>query len=278
MDFVKLSDEQRQFFDDEGYLVVEHVLDQKEIDRFVCACDEVMESYGGNGQSMKQTRAGMVENPVFQPLIAHSRTVPLVIQLLSPDIHLQNTAILYKEPEDPETAEPVRAWHRDIGITQEIGHVHQPRIGIKVCYCLTDFSGPDSGITRFSRHSHLLNGPLGIPKGEVDPKNVVEPICKAGDVLFFENRIFHTKSPNLSNRTSKAIIYGYSYHWMRNGYYLESFDDEVVDRLSDVEKQLLDIKLSDNPNGRARPNSYPLADWAEKYRVVPETIPWTVEV
>ena len=278
MDFVKLTQEQMQFFDDEGYLVVEDVLSQDEVESYTEACDAVMADYNARNQMMKQTRAGMVEMQVFQPLIAHSSTVPLVIQLLSPDIHLQNTAILYKEPEDPGSSEPVRAWHRDIGITQEMGHAHQPRIGIKVCYCLTDFPGPDSGMTRFSRHSHLLNKPLGIPRGEIDPPNVVQPVCKAGDAVFFENRIFHTKSPNLSDHTSKAIIFGYSYHWMRNGYYIEDLDAAVVGHLSDIEKQLLDIRLSDNPNYRARPNSYSLTDWAEKHDVVPGTVPFTVEI
>jgi len=278
MDFVKLSDEQRAFFDAEGYLVVEDVLGAEEIVRLTDACDAMMASYDDKGRAYKQFRDGIVEAPVFRSLIAHSGTVPLVIQLLSPDIHLQNTAIIYKDPEDAETTEPMRSWHRDIGITQEIGHAYQPRVGIKVCYCLTDFPGPDSGITRFARRSHVLNEPLGIPRGEVDPPEVVQPVCKAGDALFFENRIFHTKSPNLSDRTSRVVIFGYSYSWIRNGFYLGNLDDDVIADLSDIEKQLLDVPLSDNPNLSARPNTYPLTDWAEEHGVTPEQVPWTVEV
>ncbi len=278
MDFVKLRDEQRRFFDEEGYLVVKRFLGTEEIARLTEVCDEMMATYDDKGRAYKQFRPGIVEEPVFRSLIAHSRTVPLVIQLLSPDIHLQNTAIIYKDPEDAETAEPTRTWHRDIGITQELGHAHQPRVGIKVCYCLTDFPKPDSGMTRFARRSHVLNNPLGIPKGEVDPPEVVQPVCKAGDALFFENRIFHTKSPNLSHRTAKVVIYGYSYNWIRNGFYLENLDDDVVADLDDIEKQLLDVKLSDNPNWRARPNTYPIADWAKEHGVAPEQVPWVVEV
>ncbi|MCE2435132.1 MAG: hypothetical protein J4F29_19755, partial [Candidatus Latescibacteria bacterium] len=96
MDFVKLSDEQREFFDVEGYLVVENVLGAEEIARLTEACDEMMASYDDRGRAYKQFRDGIVEVPVFRSLIAHSGTVPLVIQLLSPDIHLQNTAIIYK--------------------------------------------------------------------------------------------------------------------------------------------------------------------------------------
>ena len=42
MDFVKLSDEQREFFDAEGYLVVENVLGAEEVARLTEACDEMM--------------------------------------------------------------------------------------------------------------------------------------------------------------------------------------------------------------------------------------------
>ena len=37
----------------------------------------------------------------------------------------------------------------------------------------------------------------------------------AGDVLVFENRIFHTAAPNLSDRVSKVLLYGYAYRWMK---------------------------------------------------------------
>ncbi len=106
----------------------------------------------------------------------------------------------------------------------------------------------------------------------------VARLTEAGDALFFENRIFHTKSPNLSHRMSRVVIYGYSYNWIQNGFYLENLDNDVVADLTDIEKQLLDVQLSDNPNGRARSNTYPLTDWAEEHGVTPEQIPWTVEV
>ena len=253
MQFAELTGDQRQFFDDEGYLVVEKALGTDQIAELTEVCDRIMEAYGNGGKPIKQLRAGLIEEPAFRNLIAHSTTVPLVVQLLNPNIHVQNTAIIYKYPEDAQTAEPVRAWHRDIGITRDIGHVNQPRIGIKVCYCLTDFLEPESGITRFSPQSHLTSEPLGIPGGEVDPLEVLQPECKTGDALFFENRIFHTKAPNLTNRTSKVIMVGYSYSWMRNGYYLEDLDHDVISCLDPIERQLLDVK--ENENWAAAPNS-----------------------
>ena len=44
----------------------------------------MMAPYDDRGRAYKQFRDGIVEEPVFRSLIAHSGTVPLVIQLLSP--------------------------------------------------------------------------------------------------------------------------------------------------------------------------------------------------
>mgnify|MGYP003694531573 CR=1 FL=1 len=68
-----------------------------------------------------------------------------------------------------------------------------------------------------ARGTHLRNEPLAIAKGAVDPLGV--EVCdlklNAGDALFFENRIFHTAAPNLSDRVSKVLMYGYAYRWMK---------------------------------------------------------------
>ena len=143
-----------------------------------------------------------------------SLTVPLVVQLLSPNIHLHTTAIIFKYPQANEEEAPYRVWHRDIGITEDLGHEGIVRAGIKVGYCLTDFPAPESGFTKFVPGSHLLQTPLPIPRGQVDPESAVDLCLNAGDAFLFENRIFHTAAPNLSQRTSKVVIFGYSYRWM----------------------------------------------------------------
>ena len=75
----------------------------------------------------------------------HATTVPLVVQLLGPNIHLHSTTLLYKRPESPDIPAFRRGWHRDIRIPKDLGHKQLPRVGIKICYCLTDFFQPNSG-------------------------------------------------------------------------------------------------------------------------------------
>ncbi len=48
----------------------------------------------------------------------------------------------------------------------------------------------------------------------LDCDKPVDLCLSAGDAFLFENRVFHATAPNLSQRTSKVVIMGYSYRWM----------------------------------------------------------------
>ena len=151
MEFVELAEEQRRFFDDNGYIVVPDVLSSEEVEQLTQASDRIVESCNSDGPYV-QIRPGIVEEPAFHPLLACSPTIPLLVQLLSPNIHLHTTAIIYKFPQITDDEETIkqRGWHRDIGITEDLGHNNLIRAGIKVGYCLTDFHQPHSGCTMFA--------------------------------------------------------------------------------------------------------------------------------
>ena len=269
MDLVKLTGAQRQFFDDNGYLVVPDVLSTEMIDKLTQVSDRLIESFDANGAYV-QRRPGIVQEPDFHPLLTQSPTVPLVAQLLSPNIQLHTTAIIYKfpEPADEEVVNQ-RGWHRDSGLAVDLRHKNVPRVSIKVGYCLTDFKQSHSGFTLFASGSHLIDTPLPIPKGEVDPVGTIELCLNAGDAFLFENRLFHTSAPNLTDRVSKVIIFGYAYRWMGGSHKAMSLvqpDDAVLAQVDDVAKQLLGA-TSDG-----------LIDWAKQHDVFPEPTPWVMEI
>ena len=269
MDLVKLTEAQRQFFDDNGYLVVPDVLSTEMVDKLTQVSDRLIESFDANGAYV-QRRPGIVQEPDFHPLLTQSPTVPLVAQLLSPNIQLHTTAIIYKfpEPADEEVVNQ-RGWHRDSGLAVDLRHKNVPRVSIKVGYCLTDFKQSHSGFTLFASGSHLIDTPLPIPKGEVDPVGTIELCLNAGDAFLFENRLFHTSAPNLTDRVSKVIIFGYAYCWMGGSHKAMSLvqpDDAVLAQVDDVAKQLLGA-TSDG-----------LIDWAKQHDVFPEPTPWVMEI
>ncbi len=209
MDFVRLTEEQRQTFDRDGYLIV----------------------------------------PQATKLATNSSTVSLIVQLLGPNIHITNTSLIYKHPQSSMTSEP-RNWHRDVGVHLDVGHQICPRVGLKVGYCLTDFTEPNSGATLFVRESNNLAEPLAIPAGQIDPPAYDEPMLRAGDAFLFESRIYHAPALNFTNRIAKVVIYGYHYRWIKPDYYLRYHndrlqpDDDLTEKLDDIGRQLLNGNFS----------------------------------
>ena len=281
MDFVPLTKEQRDSFDDDGFLVVRDVLDKQTVEQLVEAGDRRARAFLNKPVLLEKEeynhldlRPGLLKEKAFFSLMTQSPTVPLVVQLLSPNIHLHSLTLIYKRPVNPAGAPFRRGWHRDIRMPKDLGNRDLPRVGIKICYCLTDFHKPNSGMTLFARKTHLSPEALKIPKGKIDPEGV--EVCdlklNAGDAVLFENRIFHTAAPNRSDRTSKVLIYGYAYRWMKPEVYLETPDEALLQKADPIERQLL--------GGYRDVDTVPwaLQRWAKTHGVEPETVPWTVDV
>lgn len=280
MDFVQLKPEQREAFDRDGFLVLRDAVDAETLANLIEAGDRLAESFLLKPQVHNRPeynhidlRPGLLREPALLALVTHPTTVPLIVQLLSPNIHLHSTALIYKRPESPDTPSFRRGWHRDIRIPKDLGHGNLPRVGIKICYCLTDFHQSDCGMTLMARGSHLRTKPLVIKKGEIDPAD--EEVCdlklNAGDALLFENRIFHTAAPNRSNRTSRVLMYGYAYRWMKPEVYLENPTRQHLEKSDPVMYQLLGgYRDVDTP-------AWALQSWAKRHNVLPKPVPWEVE-
>jgi ectoine hydroxylase-related dioxygenase (phytanoyl-CoA dioxygenase family) len=281
VDFTPLKPEQRRSFEEDGFLVVRNALDRDTVERLVNAGDRLAAAFLNKAEVPSRPehnhldlRPGLLKEKALFDLVSNSSTVPLVVQLLSPNIHLHSTSLIYKRPSRPDVPSFRRGWHRDIRIPRDLGHLALPRVGIKICYCLTDFPEPNSGMTVLARKSHLRTEPLKLPKGKVDPEDV--EVCdlklNAGDAFLFENRIYHTAAPNLSNRVSRVLMYGYAYRWMKPEIYLEPPDHRQFAQAGPVTWQLLGgYRDIDTP-------PWALQRWAKRHGVAPAEVPWTVEV
>jgi ectoine hydroxylase len=281
MDFTRLEPEQRRSLDEDGFLVLRDVLDPETVRDLIEAGDRLAGAFLAKPVVLDRPeynhldlRPGLLREEALLSLVSHPLTVPLIVQVLGTNIQLHSTALIYKRPENPEASPFRRGWHRDIRMPKDVGNVGVPRVGIKVCYCLTDFRNNDSGMTLLARGTHLRPGPLVIRKGQVDPVGVEVHDLKlnAGDAFLFENRIFHTAAPNRSDRTSKVLMYGYAYRWMRPEVYLEVPDDRHLRGADPVTRQLLGgYRDVDTP-------PWALQGWAKRHGVAPENVPWTIEL
>jgi ectoine hydroxylase-related dioxygenase (phytanoyl-CoA dioxygenase family) len=281
LDFVRIKPEQQQSFDEDGFLVLRNALDKNTVERLVEAGDRRARSFLDKPEvhdrseyNQLDLRPGLLAEEVFRSLVSHSSTVPLIVQLLGPNIHLHSVAMIYKRPETREISPFRRGWHRDIRIPRDLGHRGLPRVGIKVCYCLTDFHQPRSGMTLFARKSHLIGKALTIPKGQVDPEDleVCDLTLNAGDAILFENRVFHTAAFNQSDRVSRVLMYGYAYRWMKPEVYLDIPDGTLLEKSDPITRQLL--------GGYRDVDTQPwaLQRWAKRHGVQPDPVPWTMEV
>lgn len=280
MDFVRLTSEQRRAFEDDGFLVVRGALDAGTLGRLAEAGDRRARAFldkpklhGRAEYNHLDLRPGLLRDEAMLALVCHPTTVPLVVQLLGPNIQLHSTALIYKRPEAPDGAPFRRGWHRDSRMARDIGQAGLPCAGLKVCYCLTDFHRPASGMTLFARGSHRLDAPLRVPKDQVDPAGaeVCDLQLDAGDAVIFDNRTFHTAAPNRSERVSRVLMYGYAYRWLRPEVYLEQPDARLLGVADPVARQLLGgYRDLDTP-------PWALLSWAERHGVKTESVSWTVE-
>ena len=114
---------------------------------------------------------------------------------------------------------------------------------------------------------------MGIPEGKIDPiEPYDEPVLRAGDAFFFENRIYHTAGVNFMENVAKVVIYGYHYAWLKPENYLLYYNDKlqpeekVTESLDDLGKQFL------GGGGGAA------AQWAAAHNLQFEEVPHVVTI
>jgi ectoine hydroxylase-related dioxygenase (phytanoyl-CoA dioxygenase family) len=271
MDFVTITPEQKQQFDEQGFLIVRNVLDSETISNIIEASDRLIASDIEENRQVRNDglydgfRNCVSLDDVFFPLITHASTFSLVTQLLSPHISLLTSHLIYRYPDPEGSPDTVRmpGWHRDhFTSMRDLGHTHIPRHSLKIAYYLTDLSEPNSGATLMAAGSNHLKERIKIPDGQVDPATRVEPLLKAGDCVFFENRTWHAGTANATNRTRKAVMFGYCYNWMRPIDYRQQ-SPEMIEKLNRMQRFLVGESVDDTKEFQVGGGANPVKDWCE---------------
>ena len=171
MDTPGLSEEQREFYSKNGYLIIENVLDPIGLDQVVEAYERteaklkpaweqslIDGTYGGgygNGPNAHTMRPDFSEDPIFLDVANNPLIIPLVANIVGPDYQVMEMCLHNHHA----GTEAHTGWHRDWPAWTH----PQYTLKAKVFYFLDD-QDPDMGCFSLVPDTHKL--PDGPTRGE----------------------------------------------------------------------------------------------------------------
>ncbi|WP_100445675.1 phytanoyl-CoA dioxygenase family protein [Glycomyces xiaoerkulensis] len=217
-----LSPQQREAFERDGYLMIRGALDSDEVARYSAALDRVYaeeQDAGRLGPRDPMHKLSAVTSvPETADLLNHPNTFHYVWSMIGWNFHVYHSHV----DVHPTVREkrPFRfEWHQDGGRqNREIETDPRPRLSVKLAYFFSDLSEPGRGNTKIVPGSHKWNRIDGPPRRDIewpDPPGAIEVTGEAGDVLFFDRRIWHARSDNHSEITRRVAFFGFTPRWIR---------------------------------------------------------------
>jgi ectoine hydroxylase-related dioxygenase (phytanoyl-CoA dioxygenase family) len=194
-------------FERDGFTVVEDALDAVAIATLTEAVDRVWAQERPDGNAL-HLLGFLGRDPAFLDLLDHPATLPLVRGVLGWNIYVYHCHL----DVHPPLHEPPRwRWHQDGGRQNLELESPRPRLSVKVAYFLTDVEAPDQGALRVIPGSHLRDT---LPMDR-EPEEATPLLVPAGSAVVLDRRLWHARGDNRSDRTRKALFYGYTFRWVR---------------------------------------------------------------
>ena len=264
-----MTDEQREQFDQQGYLVVPDALDEATLGRLVEAADRVdrdarKEDAIDPGAILGMFRT-VLEDDVFLDLLDWPTTFPLIWDILGWNVQHYISHLIYYPPE-PKGSVDLKpgGWHQDGGRPIPEMERPQPRLSLKVAFWLSDVSELEHGGIRVVPGSHKWDRP---PERDPDDdfEGAIQVLVKAGTAVLFDRRMWHSKGINTSDLTRKVLFLGYSYRWLR-GLDYNVIPNEVLERCSPIRRQLLGDGVYAQGWWQPRDEDVPLKGWLLEHK------------
>jgi ectoine hydroxylase len=198
-----MSSEQREQFERDGYLVIPGALSPTEVEFYTAALDRVYDSEQDAGRvapaSAMHVLSAVPNCPESIGLIDHPSTFPLVWSMLGWNVHIYHSHLDVHPP--IRSPKPYRfEWHQDGGRqNRELETDPRARLSVKLAFWLSDVSVEGRGNFKVVPGSHLSNWIAGPPRRDVEwpePDGAVEVCANPGDAVFFDRRLWHTRTDN----------------------------------------------------------------------------------
>ena len=262
----RLTVDERDFFETNGYLIVENALDEATTARLIAAADKIdaRERTEATRTKLLSITNVVHEDPALLYLIDCPTTYPKIWGILGWNTYLYHSHVDVTPPADEQALTWRVAWHQDsMRVNDELETHPRPRLSLKIGYYLTDTSQPDRGNTLIVRGSQLQDE-IDCPADGVSNPPGAEPLCvKAGSAVIIDRRIWHSRSPNLWNETRKVVWYGYSYRWLRPKDAMTVA--HLFPQLDPIRRQILANGLSANGTYDPLDGDVPLRTWLREH-------------
>lgn len=263
----RLTDEERQTFDETGLLYIRGALSPAQVEQGVALTERIHQAKLAEGHDPRKALFYpnfIPDDPYFADLVDFAPVLPKVWGILGWNIYLYHAHLIVTPPNGEAPNDRTFGWHQDSGrVNREMESHPRPRLSLKVAYFLSDTSEPGRGNFWVVPNSHLQDTIDKPADGEGQPKGAIPVLAKPGDAVFFDRRLWHAASPNWSDITRRVLFYGYGYRWIRTK------DDMTVSSLwekSDpIRRQLLGWGV--NANGFFSPTDedVPLKVWLQEH-------------
>ena len=234
--------DKREELENYGYTLIEQALPSRDVSDYreiVSAIDARYRAIKGKTAHQRLSVDNILrEHKRLLDLIDVDGVLSLVIHSLGWNIQVFNTqAVITPSSTAEERLCGTLGWHQDGGrIIDELGGNPCPRVSLRAIYFLTDTLSGGCANLLVVPGSHLTAGLDGLNEEGI-PLGAAAICAPSGSALVFDHRLWHTTSPNYSDRSRMIVIIGFSYRWLRPR-------DEVeipcnLEELDPVRRQLL---------------------------------------
>lgn len=262
-----LTEEERQTFNETGYLILENALSPEQVAALTKEVDHIFETKvkAGHDTTKALFHPNFIpDHQLFLDLLDYEKVLPKVWGILGWNIYLYHAHMIVTPPSGAEQNDKTFGWHQDSGrMNIEMESEPRPRMSLKVAYFLSDISEPGRGNFWIVPNSHL-NNTMVRPESGIGQLEGAIPVCvKPGTAVFFDRRLWHAASPNWSAITRKVLFYGYGYRWIRTK------DDMTVQDLypkcDPIQRQLLGDGINCNGYYTPTDEEVPLKVWLKEH-------------
>lgn len=226
-----ITSEEKEFFLQNGYLLVREVLKRDEVSQYQAWFEEAWKAAGGQRCNQHELLKHkpfieLIERPAI--LDRHRAIFGNQTQLLQYDLLRQG----------PQSKQPDRGWHRDFVFPGD-----RP-LSINTILYFDDMT-EERGPTRVVPRSHRGDAQPPTDMRDKPMPGEVAAYANAGDAVFINSSIWHSGGCNKTDGLRRGAYLYYGYWWLKRYESNHNLPWQAFENASEQRLRLLGVKMPD---------------------------------